>query len=512
MNTNFLERWEALHLWVDRRRWWVRLAFAVVVIPWFVHFAYTRMTTPPVDPEAGRKYVNEGWSEPDDAMADLLAAIEAIPDPPTLPPPPAAPEGYQWVPTEAAAGTGPFSVYPFDVASYGPWDPQSRHHLRHAVDYLGRDDLDAALARVADLARTTVLPFGYSGMPLSPIRHVSKLLVARARYFMAEKHDAAAATRDLRTVLDLCVMLQGDTSSICHLAAIAIRQFVFSELICLSREFDLTRDQAQEILAEIEPARMGFAEIWTRAVDGESAVARQYLDGFYTPGPDGWLVIYVPAPDAGLLGRAPAVLNLLSGIVGDRGTFARKVEMRRFRARRLGDLPFAEARARLAGASDAQRGYSWTWYNPVDGQAASPGWFAHPRGYGAIARTAACDAAAATSLALSVYHTDHGEYPARLVDLVPTYLPVLPVDPVTGGPLRYRLDPRDGYSLYSPGSDSRDDGGPLRDEQGDLYDVAEGPDWIFVGVERPLPYVAEWFLVPDAGVPAMKAKLAEANE
>src|SRR5512134_525597 len=33
--------------WLHRRRWWVRLVMALVLVPWFGYFAHTRMTTPP---------------------------------------------------------------------------------------------------------------------------------------------------------------------------------------------------------------------------------------------------------------------------------------------------------------------------------------------------------------------------------------------------------------------------------------------------------------------------------
>ena len=84
---------------------------------------------------------------------------------------------------------------------------------------------------------------------------------------------------------------------------------------------------------------------------------------------------------------------------------------------------------------------------------------------------------------------------------MPEYLPSLPIDAVTGEPLRYRLDDRDGYSLYSPGEDGVDNGGPLRERPGQTQrvdSVYEQPDWTYAGLGREeSEYGVEWTLVPD---------------
>ena len=33
--------------WLHRRRWWIRLVIALVLVPYFGHFVYTRWTTMP---------------------------------------------------------------------------------------------------------------------------------------------------------------------------------------------------------------------------------------------------------------------------------------------------------------------------------------------------------------------------------------------------------------------------------------------------------------------------------
>jgi hypothetical protein len=68
-------------------------------------------------------------------------------------------------------------------------------------------------------------------------------------------------------------------------------------------------------------------------------------------------------------------------------------------------------------------------------------------------------------LALRLYQYDHGKFPERLEELVPSYLQALPVDPVSGRSYGYRrLSPEEdstkwGYIVYSLGRDGQDDGG-----------------------------------------------------
>jgi len=65
---------------------------------------------------------------------------------------------------------------------------------------------------------------------------------------------------------------------------------------------------------------------------------------------------------------------------------------------------------------------------------------------------------ALTGLAVERYRLAHGSLPTSLLQLVPTYMDKVPIDPCDGEPLRYRrLDP--GFVVYSTGINGRDDGG-----------------------------------------------------
>jgi hypothetical protein len=66
------------------------------------------------------------------------------------------------------------------------------------------------------------------------------------------------------------------------------------------------------------------------------------------------------------------------------------------------------------------------------------------------------------ALAAAAHRAKHGEFPAKLDELVPAYLPTSPRDPFDGWPLRLQ---RAGKNLvvYSIGRDLRDDGGAAMD-------------------------------------------------
>ena len=67
---------------------------------------------------------------------------------------------------------------------------------------------------------------------------------------------------------------------------------------------------------------------------------------------------------------------------------------------------------------------------------------------------------AATALALRLYEVDHGARPGSLSDLVPEYLPTLPLDPFDPAARSLQYLPEGaGARLYSVGKDGRDDGG-----------------------------------------------------
>lgn len=61
-------------------------------------------------------------------------------------------------------------------------------------------------------------------------------------------------------------------------------------------------------------------------------------------------------------------------------------------------------------------------------------------------------------IGLELYRREHGAWPGAIDELVPAYLPMVPVDRLSGESVRYRLN-EDGPVAYSVGVDGDDDGG-----------------------------------------------------
>ena len=86
----------------------------------------------------------------------------------------------------------------------------------------------------------------------------------------------------------------------------------------------------------------------------------------------------------------------------------------------------------------------------------------------ACARSAAERDSADSAIAAELYRRKNGKWPGKLDDLVPDFLPAVPIDPFTNRPLLLKTS-TDSCKVYSVGRDGTDDGGNLteRHETGD---------------------------------------------
>jgi hypothetical protein len=67
------------------------------------------------------------------------------------------------------------------------------------------------------------------------------------------------------------------------------------------------------------------------------------------------------------------------------------------------------------------------------------------------------------AIALALYHREKGQYPEKLSELSPKYLPTIPLDLFSGKDVIYSRTEK-GYRLYSVGPNGKDDGGMKDDE------------------------------------------------
>jgi hypothetical protein len=75
--------------------------------------------------------------------------------------------------------------------------------------------------------------------------------------------------------------------------------------------------------------------------------------------------------------------------------------------------------------------------------------------------------------ALERHRLANGGYPKTLADLVPRFLPAVPIDPMDGQPLRYRLNADGSFTLYGVGPNHADDNGVFESKQG------QDLDWVW---------------------------------
>ena len=92
------------------------------------------------------------------------------------------------------------------------------------------------------------------------------------------------------------------------------------------------------------------------------------------------------------------------------------------------------------------------------------------------------------AIALKRYELRHGKLAPALTDLVPEFLPSVPLDFMNGQPLRYRLNADGTFRLYSVGEDGRDDEGDPRPAEagGSFSTIFTGRDWVW-----PVPATSE---------------------
>lgn len=87
-----------------------------------------------------------------------------------------------------------------------------------------------------------------------------------------------------------------------------------------------------------------------------------------------------------------------------------------------------------------------------------------------------------TAIALKRYQIKEGSYPTNLNALVPEFLPSVPLDPMDGKPLRYRLKTDGTFLLYSIADNGTDDGGDPS-----LASGITGPNFYWLG-----PHALDW--------------------
>ncbi len=127
----------------------------------------------------------------------------------------------------------------------------------------------------------------------------------------------------------------------------------------------------------------------------------------------------------------------------------------------LADRPYRQCKDDLAKAqadSDHSGMLTWTAFSGIESVVK------------AAAEADAKRAAAVAAVAACRYRVEQGQWPDELVDLVPAYLVVSPIDPFDGKPLRFKSG-GDKIVIYSVGPDSVDDGGAAYNRNTETGDI-----------------------------------------
>ncbi|HPD29600.1 MAG TPA: hypothetical protein PLL20_06375 [Phycisphaerae bacterium] len=489
--------------WFDRRRWWVRLVLAVVLVPWFGYFAYTRMTTRPAAP-----YIAGGWSDaglaiPDPAvdvsvqLANALTTLTATPT--TFPAPTTAPAGMEWMEGEdyeawrkgqpvqrRSAKSDSIDLWTA-VALDGEWNPTTRYHLTEIVRYLDLATTKATLDRIVELSGKpfciSQARFGFT--MLSSCREAARTLTVRARRAMAERNDLDSALSDIRTVLNLASGLEDDQRALSMMVGTACRCMALWEMTHWPEEMKLDNVQLRRLQNLVGTQRRDPRQLAETMLRSDHLLLRDFANQMYT-GDDrdgGWFVPTYCCPE---IADHPSLglLNLLSPFYDNREQAKNRLDDYCRNQLVAIDTPTPPP------SSISRHSRGWQSWDPTLPFKASQGQDWSWRIRWRTERDEMWVDGTITVLALAAYRNDHGRFPEALEEMVPRYLEALPIDPGAGRPLRYKRETEGDYRLYSVWEDGKDDGGVERDaNSGELLDL------LIHKTRQPATF-NEWFLVP----------------
>jgi len=331
---------------------------------------------------------------------------------------------------------------------------------------------------------------------LSPVH---ELVEADARLALLDE-DAERLTADLIACIGVAHQYASEplfVDSIFSLHLLGSSTRLIGETLARSRDL-LTEDQLVALAHLLSvydgggPIRMRFG-VWRIYFD--DFLQRVYTDDGHGDGrlmSEGMAMLHSMGPDVPLMGRRdePPRLQWLMGplaaqLIGGRREVSEEFERQLSLMERQAAEPMWQWKE-IPGDSFESQVASETYYRryqplfvmlPAIGRAAQVAEIATQRRDAAL-----------TAIALELFRRKRGEYPAQLDDLVPNFLPALPIDRFNGQPLRYRLT-EEGPLLYSVGADRIDDGGAAPVKEEDAQRVA--PFWFRIPAD---PMNADWIL------------------
>ncbi len=328
----------------------------------------------------------------------------------------------------------PVVGYVSDIPPVGqPW---AEHDF--VVTYL--DDLREVLTAIheaADAGGGVRLPQDFEQGPLILLPNVQQIrrlarLLSLEMHLRAHDGDIAGAADSLRATFTVGKTLERDPVLVSFLVRVAVDGIAVADTTQLLNTVDLATADLQAIQEDLR--RIEYVTDLHHAMVGEQTMGLMYYD------------------DVTTLGFSPVAARFLR-------IAAPAAKVKRFDLMRdavaATNVPWHEAFSsiRLAVRWKPNK-MSLTDYLVEQALPAFEACFV--AGGRATARVRSLDAAIAAEL----FRRDQGDWPAVLNDLVPQYLPAVPIDPFDGKPLRYIVE-NTGFVIYSVGDDLVDDQGML---------------------------------------------------
>jgi len=472
-----------------RRRRWLRVCLLVVVllaVAAFARFAWLRITLVPTPRP-------EYWEK-------QIAALD--------PPPPGALSADE---ARKLLGDRSWEKHPaltsltkFDVDNLlgGPWST-TRPDVAAAEQVFQSDAFRNPRQRMREaVQRGWYLPYSLHPMStdttsFSNSRQWAKWLAIHSRWASESARDTSAAIDDWLITLGMCRQLRRSHVVTPLRVEAAIERFAAAEMMRAARESFAAVD-TEDLARQIDRIQ-GPQQPPSQLLMGERIYCHNEIDSMFVREGGDWLVLTEPAgrysaalaaTRGGSPGRPSRLWNLASPLYYDIHT-----------ARRTVDHYFTSFDACLdiatctkiendtpdsphIGELNALSGFPTSpWFSFFGGkETGQPELTARARTLSMFYAARCCTEAATTMFALGEYHRRNVQYPERLDQLVPEFLPRLPIDYADRKTLRYRRT-GDTYILYSVGTNGVDDGGKAGRRDPLRFD-SENPDNVFSAIKR----------------------------
>ena len=297
---------------------------------------------------------------------------------------------------------------------------------------------------------------------LSRVRRCTQLLCEQA-VLLAATEDCAGSVHALSAAVAMAESMQEEPLLISQLVRVASLGYVFETLSRVLSTATLADDELSHLSAAIATVELGRG--FHRAYMGER-VLNVSADSRIGPGLEALLA--EPPADGWEQSSTSLIQDAIANGTFDRGLLFAVNTLRGMIA--AADKPPAEAAALFR---DLEQDLTEAPDENMVEAMCTPLLF---RGHQARLRGAALCRLALTAVAVVQHQRAHGDVPTSLEDLVPEFLPSVPLDPYDGQPIRYRTTSEE-FVVYSVSKNQRDDGGR---EEADFMYAWENGDLTFV--------------------------------